>query len=377
MRAPHGKPDHSVTHRRRVVFLRDAGFWLMEDQLAQTDDTPHTFSQVWNFPPKRESTKDYAREQIDGFARDEFRLQPDEKRFATADPSGPNLEFMHVTPGPVRYREFYGDEKELKGWFAPGLGSLRAAPDVYAEWNSADCDRLVTLLLPQPKDGTSPVTRIERLSGPGWFGFDAQLQTGGTLRYRTAQAPTPLQIDAVTAAATSLLVRERNGQISGIVTGAADLTIAGRAFALADPCAEFVQRNGRVRITPIPLQRSPRIAEPPPFLASEAMPPLTIAGEEGFQIRYTLDGTDPAANSLLYTGPVSLAEPATVKARYFHGTEALPFVTAKEFRPSNRTPRPADYPLAFPAKSGVRCGVIRNKPESSRRRRISVSSRPA
>jgi hypothetical protein len=130
MRAPHGKPDHSVTHRRRVVFLRDAGFWLMEDQLAQTDDTPHTFSQVWNFPPKRESTKDYAREQIDGFARDEFRLQPDEKRFATADPSGPNLEFMHVTPGPVRYREFYGDEKELKGWFAPGLGSLRAAPDV-------------------------------------------------------------------------------------------------------------------------------------------------------------------------------------------------------------------------------------------------------
>ncbi|MCK5806681.1 MAG: heparinase II/III family protein, partial [Lentisphaeria bacterium] len=104
---PHGKPDHAVAHRRTVVFLRAAGFWLMEDRMVRKDDTPHTYAQTWNFLPKTEHA-DYARRHIDGFEPEQFELQPNQKRFATADPDGPNLEFIHITPGPVVYKKYFG-----------------------------------------------------------------------------------------------------------------------------------------------------------------------------------------------------------------------------------------------------------------------------
>lgn len=362
MREPHGKPDHGVAHQRTVVFLRDAGFWLMEDRMIRRDETPHTYSQVWNFLPKVVSREDYARRQIDGFAPDQFDLQPEAKRFATADPEGPNLEFVHITPGPVNYRMFYGDRDELKGWFAPGLGSLCAAPDVYAEWDSTGSDRLVTLLLPTPKEGPSPVAKLTRLNDAQWFGFDAELRAGGTLAYRTAQTPVELHIGPVTAIATSLLVRQRDGVLSGVVMGAQTLTIAGQAMTLTDPCAEFVQRDGTTEVTSIPLQRSPLIADPPPFLPGAPVPALTIAGEEGYEVRYTLDGTDPTPTSPLYTAPVTLAEPATVKARYVRQWQALPFIAARDYRPTDRPPRPADLPLAYAGTNGLRCAEIKHGP---------------
>ncbi len=358
MRAPHGKPDHSVAHRRTVVFLRDAGFWLLEDRMVRQDETPHTYSQVWNFPPKRDSQTDYARQQIDGFTPEQFDLQPEAKRFSTADPAGPNLEFVHITPGQVSYREFYGDREELKGWFAPGLGSLCAAPDVYAEWDSAGSDRLVTLLLPTPTGGASPVVKLTRLNDPNWFGFDAELRAGGTLSYRTAATPTELRIGPVVAAATGLLVRQLDGKVSGLATGAEALTIDGQTMPLADSYVEFVQQE----ITPIPLQRSPRIAAPPPFLPGAPIPPLTIADEEGYEVRYTLDGSDPTATSPLYTAPITLTEPATVRARYVRLGQVLPFVSTCDYRPTDRPPRPADYPLTYTGTNGLRCAEIKHGP---------------
>ena len=362
MGKPHGKPDHSVTHRRTVIFVRDAGFWLMEDRMASQDDTPHTYSQVWNFLPKLESKQDYARRHIDGFTPDQFDLQPGEKRFATADPAGPNLEFLHLTPGPVTYRKYYADREGLKGWFAPGLGSVCAAPDVHAEWRSTDSDRLVTLLLPHAKDGPSPVTKLDRLAGPSWFGFDAELRAGGSMSYRTAKEPTTLQIGAVRATATGLLVRTVGETITGLVTGAGTLVIGTKRIPLPGSHVEFAVQKGAVQVTPIRLQRSPLIAEHPPFLASEPVPAVTIAGEDGFEIHYTLDGTDPTAASPLYTGPLTLPKPATVRARYVRDGQILPFVATRDYLPAFRTPRPADYPLTHQATNGLHCAEIEHGP---------------
>jgi hypothetical protein len=359
---PNGKPDHSVAHQRTVTFVRAAGLWLMEDRMDQLDETPHTYSQVWNFPPKYGQDDEYARSRIDGFTPKQFDLEPTAKRFATADPQGPNLEFIHLTPGSIGYRKFYGDKEKLKGWFAPGLGSLCAAPDVYADWNSTDSNRLVTLLVPRPKDGSSPIAKLERETSKQWFGFNAQLADGASLAYRTADVPTPLAIGSVKAVGASLLVHEQNGTLSGIVTDAKTLDIGDKSIALTDSCAEFTHRNGQTTVTAIPLQRSPQIADAAPFLPGDPVPPLTIKGEKGFQIRYTLDGSDPTADSPLYDGPVALGKPAVVKARYFRGTEPLPFISTCEYLPTNRPPRPADYPLTLQVENGLHCDEIRNAP---------------
>ena len=58
------------------------------------------------------------------------------------------------------------------------------------------------------------------------------------------------------------------------------------------------------------------------------------------ELRYTLDGSDPRADSTLYTQPFSLNETATVKCRYFRQGEAVSEITAKTF--SKVLPRPAD-----------------------------------
>ena len=364
---PHGNPDHSVAHRRSVVFLRSPGLWLVEDRLINRDDAPHTYAQVWNFPPKLESAEDYARRHIDGFGPDQFELQPELKRFATADPTGPNIEFFHVTPGPVLYRQYYGDKEALKGWFAPGLGSVRAAPDVHVEWRSTDSDRLVTLLVPRAKDGTSPIADLERLSGDGWFGVDCGLRDGGRLSYRTAETACELSIGNVSATAASLLVHvppaAATEEAAGVVSGARGLAVAQKAVPLDDECAEFALRgDDTIEVVAIPLQRSPLVEEPPPFLASEAVPPVRITGEEGFDVRYTLDGTDPTSASQLYTGPTHLAAPATVRARYFRGDRAQPFIAVRRYRPVFYPPRPADYPLTDGYAPGLHCAEIHHEP---------------
>lgn len=359
---PHGKPDHSVTHQRTVIFLRAAGFWVVEDRMRRSDDTRRTYAQVWNFPPKL-AGEDYARQRLDGFAPEQFELQPEQKRFATADPTGPNVEFLHVTPGAVAYRLYYGDREALKGWFAPGLGSLCAAPDVHAEWQSTDSDVLVTLIVPRDRAGISPLTEVRRLSGAGWFGFDGGLRDGGRLAYRTAAAAGELRSDPVAATGTTLLAwypaPGAVHRVVGIVAGASGLAVAGRALPLDDSWVEFaVGQAGAVDLLPIPQQRSPRIVDPPPFLATEPVPDLQIEGAAGFDIRYSLDGSEPQATSPLYAGPVALATPAIVRARYCRGDQVLPLVACREHLPSPYPPRPADYPLTTPLANGLRCAEI-------------------
>jgi len=147
------------------------------------------------------------------------------------------------------------------------------------------------------------------------------------------------------------------------VTGASALSVAGQAAPLEDDYAEFaIREDGGIDTTGIALQRSPFVEDHPPFLASEPVPPVTISGEEGLDVRYTLDGSDPTADSPRYTGAFSLAEPATVKARYLRGKRPLPFVAAREYRPVFYEPRPADYPLTATFPNGLACAEIRHKP---------------
>ncbi len=95
-----------------------------------------------------------------------------------------------------------------------------------------------------------------------------------------------------------------------------------------------------------------------------ALKVATNRGLEGVEVRYTLDGSDPTATSTRYTGPFTLTETATVKARCFRDGEALRGDAAEatfEFV----TPRPQDETRATKPGLGYRYyrGSWRHQPD--------------
>ena len=64
-----------------------------------------------------------------------------------------------------------------------------------------------------------------------------------------------------------------------------------------------------------------------------------MSGRRNVQLRYTIDGRDPAADSPEVTGPITLTQTATVKARAFRGPRAVSGVSAATF--TRVLPRPA------------------------------------
>jgi len=81
-------------------------------------------------------------------------------------------------------------------------------------------------------------------------------------------------------------------------------------------------------------------ADPPLFLDTVTVPLKTASG--GDQIRYTLDDTEPAAESPLYTKPLVLSETTTVKAKVFR--DGRPAGAATTRTVTKVQARPADTP---------------------------------
>jgi alpha-L-fucosidase len=78
-------------------------------------------------------------------------------------------------------------------------------------------------------------------------------------------------------------------------------------------------------------------ADAPIFVDSSQV--IVTTGRKNVQVRYTTDGSEPSAVSPEVTGPITLRQTATVKARVFRGSRAASGVTAATF--TRVQPRPA------------------------------------
>ncbi len=329
--------DMSVEHERSVIFVRDAGLWVIVDRMSAADDTPHTYSQVWNFLPQIDD-RDWAKN-IAGFREDEFMLDEAARKFRTADPTGPNVAFHHFGPSQVEYRKYYGDRDPWLGWYAPGIGDAVPAVDMHVKWRSADGSVLVTVLAPSDVGDTGPLASVEALDDPdaGVAGFTADLGDGRALAVRCAESPRRLRAGEFAADARLLLVTTSKDGDAGIVRGGGSVDLpGGRSLTSAADCFEFSsgETNGG-EVTPIRVPRVPEIGpEPKPVLKMAEHPPVRISGGiDGAEIHYTLDGSEPGADSPVYREPITLTDETTVKARYVVDGEPLRLVATEHYRP--------------------------------------------
>jgi hypothetical protein len=347
--------DMSVTHERTVIFSREARCWVIEDRMANPSGKPHRYTQLWNFPPRTEDP-DYAK-QYAGFREAEIALDAAARRFATADPHGPNMAFYQAGPKELQYEKYYGDREKWLGWHAAGIGDARPALNVHASWGSED-DTLVTLMLPLDK-GQPAASAFRPFRESGVSGFDAVVG-GVKLAYRCAAKPTELRAEGASAVAQRLFVQvSPSGATSGLCISARRLSLSGKAPLDTEGDFEFsLGKDGQVKRTPFFLPEVPAIEEPAPFAAGSPLPQARILGRDGLAVRYTLDGSQPSLQSPVVKGPVALAQPCTVKARYFRGEEGLPLVAEQAFRPRAWPLRPADLDKADGLVPGLKHEVF-------------------
>jgi hypothetical protein len=340
-------PDMNVAHYRRVIFVKEAKLWLLEDRMRVQDEyaaKTRRYSQVWNFLPFVDDKNPGKR--IPGFKSDQILCDAKHRRFATTDATGPNVEFRHFGPENIAYSKYYGDRERWLGWYSSVLGDAQPKPDVHASWVSTDSDVLLTLLSPLNVGEASPVEHSRGIHEKNVRGFDLKLKSGIELFCRTVDRPDGLSVAGVDTNARFLLVLVwPNGRRSGLVQGATRLSFDGHGVVMATPNTEFsLTEDGKPRLTTIYNSDAPVIGELPEFLDVRDLPPLIISGADGQrQIRYTLDGAEPNMHSAPYSLPIQLERPCTVKAGFFVGDSLVSTVVEREFRPWPLPMRESDF----------------------------------
>jgi hexosaminidase len=71
-------------------------------------------------------------------------------------------------------------------------------------------------------------------------------------------------------------------------------------------------------------------AQPAPKKGKQTTQPLSHSDTQSL-LRYTLDGTEPTAESPLYTGPITLSTTTVVKARVYSGDGTPSFTATRKF----------------------------------------------
>jgi len=190
-------------------------------------------------------------------------------------------------------------------------------------------------------DGTFPPEAVERLADIGRW-----MEVNGESIHGTQASPfealtfgrcTQRMDDAVNSTKSTVYLHvfdwPADGQLN--LEGLGNAVIGARL--LADPARKVAvtSRDGRVALqvgatAPDPIAsvvavelvgapivfKAPKIAtKAPRFLKTTRVE--VIAGSDGLEARYTLDGSEPTSRSALASGPIEIADSCTLKARSF------------------------------------------------------------
>ncbi len=123
------------------------------------------------------------------------------------------------------------------------------------------------------------------------------------------------------------------------------------------PCPDTVNT-----VVVLDIEGKPDVDIPPEISAmsdmfTDSIPIALTSGRTGVEIRYTLDGSAPAAASPLFMHPVNIAQTTTVSARCFRNNEPVSSVAARTFRKVE----PAKSVSPARPQPGLQCSVYRGE----------------
>lgn len=200
-----------VHHERSVIFVREAGLWIIEDRLQSVRE--HTFTQTWNLHPD--------------FAPDAIHKDPVRGRIRAATASGKQLHlFQTGNIVGLDYELYHGllDEERALGWVAiqqqPHV--FTPAADIHVNWRGSGTQQLITVLLPL-ETAQSPIPAVETLAGDrhGFAGLRIQFADGREIDYLSvAEGRRTLQSQDIAFHANRLLVMRDGMATTGLAIDA-------------------------------------------------------------------------------------------------------------------------------------------------------------
>lgn len=313
------KPDifiDDVSHGRQVIYLRDAGAWIVTDRI--TTEKSHDFQLMWGFdadqinPPGwekdwRNRNKKPEPPNVNAYSKEQIVTDPDEGVIRTENPARPNLSIFHAASLPLRLTPG-GITQNNDSMFG---NTYRTGPAF-----QTDRSAVVASLL-YPRDTKAPdVQTFKPVEISNGAGFDAETPDGVKLKYRAGLTPQDLTAGPVEAKASSLVLSEsERGGLSGIALDCSAFSVNAKAITVPSVDFEFaIAKDGTVTFEPIyrPMGPVKILPERDVFLGSVDV--TFEHAEEDVDIRYTLDGSEPTLESPLFTKPVPINETTTVRA---------------------------------------------------------------
>ncbi|MCX6180648.1 MAG: heparinase II/III family protein [Bacteroidetes bacterium] len=203
-----------VTHNRQVIFVKEAGIWIMTDFMTNSGTASHTYSQVWNFEPYLTASKIY------GFTEAQVNFDKTNKRIVTSDPSGPNIRLQNFGKiSTLDYVKYYNQASPAMGWYAPSISTITPAVDIHANWSGTGNQALGTIIMPS-KGSTADVVYKDLSPDVKTAALSLTLPNGNKLMYSSGfTAKKTTQFNFTFNSKGYLLQENANGDVTGMVIG--------------------------------------------------------------------------------------------------------------------------------------------------------------
>ncbi|RYG55732.1 hypothetical protein EON80_30265, partial [bacterium] len=275
-----------VEHQRIVQYVRGAGVWIVTDRLKSPQS--HGYTLDWRFGVKPGHETDFTAEQI--------TFQPTQNTIKTVRPGGANVSLYEFPSSALTMTS--GEERT-----PPEGYRLHDFVRISNDWKAQGESVVVTAIYPR-KSQEEELKSIKPLKGIGVQGFDAITPAGTHVMYQAATvAPSALRVGDMSANGESLLVTTGVGGVRrGIALGCKSLLVAGKPVTIPAPDFEFEIVGAKIKTTNIYTSLQPVAISPSDTTAFVGQKVIKLAcASPKSQIRYTLDGSEPTPNSLLYT----------------------------------------------------------------------------
>jgi hypothetical protein len=345
---------------RQVFQLRKSRLFLVVDAIRTPSETVHEFS-IPTILSLSERAKDASRP----FTAEQ--LQIDERRHVlrSDNPDGPSVAVYQFADQPIEYQRDRAatiDYRKYGRRLGGEIGIAEQKTDVRLKGTNF---RLVSLIASSPRGGPQRTVSVESLTTANGVGLHAKLDDGSEVWFQSAGIESAeLACGPGKAKGQALLIVKSGSELSGILLGGTELTLAARRIAAKGADIQFVLGGGQIQIVDILRPIDPVKFVPDCNTFSDTQTVAMVSQTPNVEIRYTTDGTPPTLASNRYTGPIQISASTEFAARAYRlGPNGKP-LPAEEFEingtkftvPSygwfyKRPPKPAV------AKTGLRPGL--------------------